>query len=333
MKHDRIALGHGGGGILSSELLQNIVFPFFQDVQATDGAVLEAPKGKKLVFTTDSFVVKPLFFPGGNIGSIAVNGTINDLAMMGAEPSYLSLGLILEEGLEIEKLQMILEGIRQAAEKVGLRVVTGDTKVVGRGEADGIFINTAGIGFVDPKHSMNPSLVKPGDALIINGGIAQHGTAVMAERLGISFNPPLMSDSHPLWPSVSALLKAGILPHVMRDVTRGGLASVITELAQGQPVDYLLHETTIPIDPRIKRACDIWGLDPLYVASEGRFIAIVDGTEAERAIKILHEAEPMLDACIIGEISEGGGQVVMKTSIGGKRPIQPLPSELLPRIC
>jgi hydrogenase expression/formation protein HypE len=333
MKHDRISLGHGGGGILSSDLLQNVVFPFFQDVQATDGAVLNAPKDKRLVFTTDSFVVKPLFFPGGNIGSIAVNGTVNDLAMMGAEPAYLSLGLILEEGLEIPKLQAILESISQAAKAANICIVTGDTKVVGRGEADGIYINTAGIGFVDKTYVFHPSRVKPGDAVIVNGGIAQHGTAVMAERLGVSFNPPLMSDSHPLRASVSALFDAGIVPRVMRDVTRGGLASVMAELAQGQTVDYLLHETAIPIDPRIKRACDIWGFDPLYVASEGRFIAVVDGREAEQAIQALKQTEPMFDAQIIGEVVEGNGQVVMKTAVGGKRPIQPLPSELLPRIC
>lgn len=333
MKQDKIILGHGGGGILSADLLQNVVFPYFQDVQPTDGAVLDVPSGRKMVFTTDTFVVKPLFFPGGNIGSIAVNGTVNDLSMMAAQPAYISCGLILEEGLEVNKLKYILESLSQAALVAGVRIVTGDTKVVGRGEADGIYINTAGIGFVAPDISLQPSNVSPGDMIIINGGIAQHGTAVMAQRLGVSFNPPLESDSAPLWTSVASLLDAGIVPRIMRDVTRGGLASVLSELAAGQTVDYHLTETAIPIEPRVKRACDIWGFDPLYVACEGRFVAIVDGRDADRAVKALQKTEISNGATIIGEVTEGAGRVIMRTAIGGKRPVQPLPSELLPRIC
>ena len=328
MNHDRITLGQGSGGALSAELLREVVFPAFPDVQPTDGAVLDIPGDERLVLTTDSFVVKPLFFPGGDIGVLAVNGTVNDLAMMGARPAYLSCALIIEEGFALADLGRICASMREAADAAGIRIVTGDTKVVGRGEADGLFVNTAGVGFASPALRLHPSLAAPGDALILNGGLGEHGVTIMAARLGVSFDPELPSDTRPLWPQVSALLEAGIVPRVMRDITRGGLGSVACELAQGLPLDFHLEEAAVPVDPRVGKACDIWGFDYLHVASEGRFLAVVPAGEAERAVGLLGKG-----AAVIGRVEAGSGRVVLHTAAGGRRPVKPLPAEMLPRIC
>lgn len=326
-------MGHGSGGALTTELLREVILPIFHDVQPTDGAVLEAPAGWRLAFTTDTFVVRPVFFPGGDIGSLAVNGTVNDLAMMGARPAYLSCGLVLEEGFPLDDLEAICRSMRAAAAALGLKIVTGDTKVVGRGEADGIFINTAGIGFVPSWIDLCPAEVRPGDAVIVSGGIGEHGTAVLAGRLGVSFDPVLVSDTAPLWPAVAALLDGGVMPVIMRDITRGGLASVSNELAAGLGVDYLLREASIPVDPRVKRACEIWGYDPLHVASEGRFMLVVHAEDADRAVAILRSTAEGRGAAVIGEIARGGGKVFLHTAVGGRRLVKPLPGELLPRIC
>ncbi len=328
MNHDRITLGHGSGGALSAELLREVVFPAFPDVQPTDGATVEIPGGAHLVMTTDSFVVKPLFFQGGDIGVLAVNGTVNDLTMMGAKPAYLSCALIIEEGFALADLGRICASMREAAGAAEIKIVTGDTKVVGHGEADGIFINTAGVGFASPALRFHPSLAAPGDALIVNGGLGEHGVTVIAARLGVSFDPALPSDTRPLWPQVSALLAAGIVPRVMRDITRGGLGSVACELVQGLPLDFHLEEAAVPVDPRVSKACDIWGFDYLHVASEGRFLAVVPAGEAARAAGLLGSG-----AAIVGRVETGSGRVVLHTAAGGRRLVKPLPAELLPRIC
>lgn len=330
---DTIMLGHGSGGALSSQLLDEVIFRVFRDVQPTDGAVLSAPPGKQVVFTTDSFVVKPLFFNGGNIGKIAVNGTINDLAMMGAQPAHLAVGLIIEEGFKISDLTDICTAMKEAADQAGVSIVAGDTKVVGKGEADSIFINTSGIGYVAPEIRLNPANIGIGDAVIVSGGLGEHSTAVFGARMGVTFQPPLESDSSALWENVNALLQGGIVPKVLRDITRGGLATVLTELVAGKKFDLSLTETKIPTDPRVKRACDIWGFDPLHMACEGRFTAIVPKEQAEHAVEILRQLSNSKDAAVIGEVVSGKGQVLIHTSIGGKRPISPLPGELLPRIC
>lgn len=332
-QQDVIMLGHGSGGLMASKLLQDVLFQIFKDVQPTDGAVLQIPHEMQPVFTTDSYVVKPLFFPGGNIGKIAVNGTINDLAMMGATPAYLSVGFIVEEGFKMADFLTICNSMADAARTAGVKIVTGDTKVVGRGEADGIFINTAGVGYVNPQYRFAPDNIQAGDRIILNGSVGEHGTAVFAKRLGVSFKPELLSDSAPLAQSVAALLEAGIIPRVMRDITRGGLATIICELVSGTAYDANLEEQAIPIDPRVKRACDIWGFDPLHVASEGRFVLVVAADKAEAAVATLKTVAVSENAAIIGEITEGKGKTSLRTEMGGKRPIHPLPDELLPRIC
>jgi hydrogenase expression/formation protein HypE len=329
-----IRLGHGSGGLMSARLLREVVFKLFREAQPTDGAVLAPPApGLTPVFTTDSYVVKPLFFPGGNIGKIAVNGTVNDLAMMGAKPEYLSVGFIIEEGLPLADLVAIATAMAETARNAGARIVTGDTKVVGRGEADGIYINTAGVGYAKADYHFAPDRIRVGDRIIVSGGIGEHGTAVFAKRLGVSFNPELLSDSAALWPSVAALLDAGIVPRVMRDITRGGLATIVNELVAGSRRDVWLTEGQIPIDPRVQRACDLWGFDPLHVAAEGRYVAVVAADQAKAALQILKTVAVSADATIIGEVVAGKGQAFIRTEIGGRRPVQPLPDELLPRIC
>jgi hydrogenase expression/formation protein HypE len=333
MNQDLIMLGHGSGGMLSAKLLNEVLFKIFTDVQPTDGAVLQIPAGRLPVLTTDSYVVKPLFFPGGNIGKIAVNGTVNDLAMMGAEPGYLSIGFIIEEGFKINDFITICNAMAEAARQAGIKIVTGDTKVVGRGETDGIYINTSGVGFVDSGYHFSTANIQAGDKLIVSGGIGDHGTAVFAQRLGVAFKPELTTDSAPLWPSVAALLEAGIVPRIMRDITRGGLATIICELVAGKAFNCRMEERSVPIDVRVKRACDIWGFDPAHVASEGRYVAVVDGNQASQALEIMKTVAVSADAKIIGEFLPGKGKVTMLTDTGGVRPVYPLPDELLPRIC
>jgi hydrogenase expression/formation protein HypE len=332
--HDLVMLGHGSGGLMSSRLLRNVIFKIFQEVQPTDGAVLAPPApGLTPVFTTDSYVVKPLFFPGGNIGKIAVNGTANDLAMMGAKPQYLSVGLIIEEGLPLADLTAICTSMAETAREAGLRIVTGDTKVVGRGEADGLYINTAGIGYAKDDLRFTPDRIRAGDRILVSGGIGEHGTAVFAKRLGVSFDPELLSDSAAVWPSVAAVLDAGIVPRVMRDITRGGLATIVNELVAGTEWDAVLDEEQISVDPRVRRACDLWGFDPLHVAAEGRYVAVVGAEQAAAALRVLKTVSVAGKAALIGEIVAGKGRATVCTAIGGRRPVQPLPDELLPRIC
>lgn len=328
---EKIVLGHGSGGEIWQILLETVIRPSFPDVRTLDGAVLPLPHGNKIVFTTDSYVIKPIFFPGGNIGSLAVHGTINDLAMMAARPVALSCGFILEEGFLLEDLIILCQSMFQSADQVGMKIVTGDTKVVGKGEADGIFINTSGIGYAPLDWDLEPGRVQPGDGIIINGGVGEHGTVILAHRHGIKFEPELLSDSAPLWPAVSLLLTTGIVPRVMRDLTRGGLAGAVWELVQGLSVDFILEERAIPMDPRVKRAGAIWGIDPLYMACEGRFLLIVAAPAIHKTLRILKESG-FPDASHIGEVTNGTGNVLLQTELG-RRKIHLLAGELLPRIC
>lgn len=328
---EKILLGHGSGGELWHDLLEKVILPCFPEVQTLDGAILHFPNKGKVVFTTDSYVVKPIFFPGGDIGSLAVNGCINDLAMMGARPVALSCGFILEEGFPVGELVTICRSMFDSAKEVGMEIITGDTKVVGKGEADGIYINTSGIGYAPYRLDLGPWRIRPGDSIIINGGIGEHGSVILAERYNIRFEPRFFSDSAPLWPAVSVLLREGLNPRVMRDLTRGGLASALWELAKGLSIDLVVDEQAIMIDPRVKKGGELWGIDPFHLACEGRFILITDSSMVEKSLRLIR-ANGFPEASCIGKAVEGEGKVLLRTEVGSRR-IRPLVAELLPRIC
>jgi hydrogenase expression/formation protein HypE len=334
--NDRVVLGHGGGGKLTQQLIERVFMPRFRNpaLEARhDGAVLQAG-GARLAFTTDSYVVRPLVFPGGNIGDLAVNGTVNDLAMCGARPLYLSTAFILEEGLEMAVLETIAATMHDAAERAGVELVTGDTKVVDKGKGDGVFITTAGIGAVAEGVDVSPARVEPGDAIVISGDIGAHGVAILSVREGLEFESPIVSDTAPLWEPVAALLDAGVTVHCLRDLTRGGLASALNEIAQARCVGMQIEETAIPVDEPVAAACEILGLDPLYVANEGRFAAWVPAREAERTVEILSRFAVSARAVRIGEVTEGpAGAVVLRSRIGASRVVDMLSGEQLPRIC
>ncbi len=333
---ERILLAHGGGGRLMHELIERVFLAAFRDpaLEARhDGAALEVD-GVRLAFTTDSYVVRPLFFPGGTIGELAVNGTVNDLAMCGARPLYLSAGFILEEGLPLETLRRVIEAMRQAAQRAGVRLVTGDTKVVDQGHGDGIFINTAGIGLIESPLAIGPQRVAPGDAVLVSGDLGAHGVAILSVREGLEFESPILSDTAPLWEPVEALLRAGIEVHCLRDLTRGGLASALNEIAQARGLVISLEEAAIPVSEPVKGACEILGLDPLYVANEGRFVAFLPASQAERAIEILRSVPVSSGAARIGSVlEEAPGAVVLRSRVGGRRVVDMLSGEQLPRIC
>ncbi|PNU19404.1 hydrogenase expression/formation protein HypE [Geothermobacter hydrogeniphilus] len=337
MNPDIILLGHGSGGKLSHQLLDDIIIPALSGVapeQQNDAAVLPAVDGE-LAFTTDSYVVDPIFFPGGNIGDLAVNGTVNDLAMAGAEPVAISVGLILEEGLAITELRKVLESMRQAADAAGVKIVTGDTKVVPRGKGDKIFINTAGIGRIPAGRKIGGNAAKPGDKVLINGAIGDHGMAVLASREGLELNSDIETDSAALNDLVEALFTAcGEDLHVLRDPTRGGVATTLREIAGQSRVDITLDETALPIHESVRGACAILGLDPLFVANEGKLLAIVTADRAEPALQAMRRHPAGGEAAIIGEVSAvSSGRVLMRTTIGGLRAIEMLAGEQLPRIC
>jgi hydrogenase expression/formation protein HypE len=331
---ETIELAHGGGGLLTRRLIEGIFRPAFAQAPhdlTHDGAVLDIA-GARLAFTTDTYVVRPLFFPGGDIGSLAVNGTVNDLAMCGAEPLYLSVGLVIEEGFPIDDLRRVVESMRQAALAAHVRVVTGDTKVVERGRGDGLYVNTSGIGRVLTREAVAPQRVRAGDAVVLSGDIARHGIAIMAVREGLGFETPIISDCAPLAGAVAELLEAGIDVHCLRDLTRGGLATALIEIAETAGVTIRLADATIPVSDPVRGACEILGLDPLYVANEGRFVAFLPREEAPRALAILQRH----DACatVIGhaEAVANHGEVCLET-IGGSRVLDMLSGEQLPRIC
>jgi hydrogenase expression/formation protein HypE len=333
---DRVLLAHGGGGKLTNQLIEKVFLPAFSNpaLEARhDGAVFPVAAGR-LAFTTDGYVVRPILFPGGNIGDLAVNGTVNDLAMCGARALYLSTAFILEEGLPMETLRTVVESMRRAAALAGVQLVTGDTKVVDRGAADEMFITTAGIGVVEAERTIGPQAVEPGDAVIVSGDLGAHGIAILSVREGLEFEAPIETDTAPLWQPVQALFEAGIEVHCLRDLTRGGLASALNEIASTRGVRITLEEVTIPVREVVKAACEILGLDPLYVANEGRFCAFVPARDAERAVDVLRSLAVTHRAARIGHVVEAeSAVVVMESRIGGTRVVDMLSGEQLPRIC
>jgi len=349
-----ILLAHGGGGKLMHQLIEQMFLPTFgTDNGMQHDAATRTLSDQRIAFTTDSYVVQPLFFPGGDIGSLAVNGTVNDLAMAGARPLYLSVSFILEEGLPMATLWRVVRSMQQAAEAAKVQIVTGDTKVVDRGKGDGMFINTAGIGVIEHPHLIAPQSVKPGDIVLLNGDIGRHGIAVMSAREGLEFETTIASDSAPLSDLVLELLAAGIEIHCLRDLTRGGLASALNEIALAAGVTIAVDEIQIPVCEEVQGACEILGLDPLYVANEGRFVAFVQPNDAEKVLEIMkaHQKRCQKElnseqnftaqsafktqACIIGSVTEqtSGGIVTLKSKIGINRLVDWLSGEQLPRIC
>ncbi len=334
--YDKILLGHGSGGKLTFELIKNVFLPFFDNQYLSelgDQAIVNI-NGIKIAFTTDSYVVNPIFFPGGNIGELAVNGTVNDLAVGGAKPLFISAGFIIEEGFLISDLCIIVESMKRACEKAGVLLVTGDTKVVEKGKGDKIFINTSGIGIIDHKIEISPRRVKPGDKILINGPIGLHGIAILSKREGLEFEVEIESDTAPLNHLVQEILSVSQNIHWMRDPTRGGISSALNELAQSGNIGVEIWESEIPIPEPVKAACEMLGLDPLYVANEGKLIAVVSAEDAEKILEAMKKNPLGKEAKIIGEITEEHpGVVLMKTSIGGKRVVDMLAGEQLPRIC
>lgn len=333
---DTITLGHGSGGKLTNKLLDSGVFEILKNDlldQRHDGAFLEL--SGKTAFTTDSFVISPIFFPGGNIGELAVNGTVNDLAMCGAIPRYLSLSFIIEEGLPMSEFWEILLGIRAACEAAGVAVVTGDTKVVERGKGDKIFINTTGIGQVHPAAQIDVNRIEPGDQIIVSGPLAAHGMAIMSVREGLEFESAIESDTQPLNHLVKDLLDTfGKDIKLLRDPTRGGVATVLNEVARDCNLGCALEQRALPVDPQVAGACELLGLDPLYVANEGLFIAVVAEEIAEQVKASMHADQAGQGAAIIGSfVLDHPRQVVMTSAIGGRRVVNMLIGEQLPRIC
>ncbi len=333
---ETINLGHGSGGLMTRELLDTIIFKTFSNPylnQKHDGSIVKFDG--EIAISTDSFVISPIFFKGGNIGELAVNGTVNDVAMCGAIPKFLSLAFIVEEGLKIDDFIKIVNSIKTAADKSGVQIITGDTKVVERGKGDKIFINTTGFGEVHPKAHISTENIKKDDKIIVNGFIAQHGMAIMSQREGLEFESTIESDTTNVNFLVSDLLdKFGDKIHLFRDPTRGGLASVLSEIAIDIEKGVTIIENDLPIEKQVTAACEILGLDPLYVANEGVFLCIVDPTIADEVIELMKNDEKGLNAVCVGEITDQHpNKVVMHSSIGGKRIVSPLIGEQLPRIC
>jgi len=333
---DIVQLAHGGGGKMTSRLIERVLVPAFHNEYLAalgDGAVVPFA-GERLAFTTDTFVVKPVFFPGGDIGSLAIHGTANDLAMCGAEPLFFSAGLVLEEGFPMRDLERIVASMAAACACVGAPLVTGDTKVVDRGKGDGIFVNTSGVGRVREGVSVGPSHARAGDVILVSGPVGDHGIAVMAAREGIDFETALLSDSAPVLFLVRALLDAVPDTRVLRDPTRGGLATALAEIAAASRAGLFLEESEVPVREEVRGACELLGFDPLYVACEGRFLAIVPPEGAERALAAIASLPAGREARRIGTVSsEEPGRLVLKTRIGTRRLLEKLSGEQLPRIC
>ena len=333
---DVIQLAHGGGGRWMHQLIEKLVLPAFSNPfldARHDGALLHAAGGR-IAFTTDSYVVRPLFFPGGDIGSLAVNGTINDLAMCGARPLALSAGLILEEGLPIDTLRRVLHSMAEAASASGVSIVTGDTKVVDKGKGDCIFINTAGLGLVENDTQIGPASVEPGDAVIVSGDLGRHGIAILSVREGLEFDGDILSDAAPLWEPVQAMIADGIRIHCLRDLTRGGLASALNEIAERRSVGIRIIEDRIPVDDAVRGASEILGLDPCYLPNEGRFVTFVAAEEADRVVSLLRRLPVSANAVLVGEVvRRHPSTVVLQTCLGGERVLDMLSGEQLPRIC
>jgi hydrogenase expression/formation protein HypE len=334
--YNKVLLAHGGGGNLSHQLIQKMFLSQFSNSflnEEHDGAVIPVKEGR-IAFSTDSYVVHPVFFPGGNIGELAVNGTVNDLSMCGARPLFISAGLIIEEGLPMEELWQIVLSMRQAAEAAGVQIVTGDTKVVDKGKGDKIFINTSGIGVLMPGVDISPKNCSPGDVIILNGRIADHGIAIMSAREGLSFETQIESDTAPLNSLVEVMLNTSRNIHVLRDPTRGGLASALNEIAMTSRQSIIIEENSIPIAEEVKGACEILGLDPMYIANEGKLVAFVPEADSANVLNAMRSHPLGKESVIIGKVVTGNpGSVVMKTSIGSTRIVDMLSGEQLPRIC
>ena len=333
---DKILLGHGSGGKLSAQLVERVFLPAFGNPtldQLNDQATFSID-GVRLAMTTDSFVVKPLFFSGGDIGSLAVHGTVNDLAMGGAQPLFLSVAFILEEGLPMETLERVADSLRRAAKASGVEIVTGDTKVVEQGKGDGLFINTTGIGVVPNGLMLGSEKARPGDKIILSGSIGDHGIAILAQREGLEFETTIESDTAPLHKLVDAMLGTGAAIRCMRDPTRGGLSSSLNEIATRSQVGMVLEETEIIVREEVRGACEMLGLDPLYVANEGKMIAIVEAEDAERVVAAMRQDVYGREARVIGTVvDKHPGTVVMKTAFGTTRIVDMLTGDQLPRIC
>ena len=331
-----ITIGHGGGGRLTEELIEGIFRPAFSNPALEcrhDGAVLQCGRSR-LAFTTDSHVVSPLFFPGGDIGKVAVNGTVNDLAMCGARPLWLSAGFILEEGLPMETLIRVVASMAAAAAAARVAIVTGDTKVVEHGKGDGLYVSTAGVGLIEHQLAIGPSHIMPGDAVILSGDIGRHGMAIMAVREGLAFESTIESDCAPLAAPVGALIGAGIAVHCMRDLTRGGLGTALIELAETRGLEIRVDERAIPVCEEVRGACEILGMEPMYVANEGRFVCFVPQTEVDEALEVLAITVPAGTPTVIGSVAEAQvGDVVLRSVIGSERILHRLSGEQLPRIC
>ncbi|MBP2018891.1 hydrogenase expression/formation protein HypE [Symbiobacterium terraclitae] len=332
----RITLAHGDGGEATHRLIGEIFYPAFGNpalLQGGDSALLELPGAGRLALTTDSFVVHPLFFPGGDLGRLAVCGTVNDLAVAGARPLWLSAGFIIEEGFPVADLRRLVEGMAAAASEAGVQIVTGDTKVVGRGQADGCFINTAGVGLVPPGRDLGAHRIRTGQAILVSGPVGGHGVAVLSARAGLAFETPVRSDAAPLAGLADAVLRAAPGVACMRDPTRGGLATALADLAADSGLDLWVSESDVPVEPAVQGAAEMLGLDPLYLACEGRILLFCPAAEAESALAALRDHPYGAGARVIGSVGGPGGRAYLRTAIGGTRRLERLAGENLPRIC
>jgi hydrogenase expression/formation protein HypE len=336
MANDKILLDHGSGGKISHRLISEMMLPLFNNpvlAAMDDGAVLEL-EGRRLAFSTDTFTVDPIFFPGGSIGELAVNGTVNDIAMCGGVPRFISVGLLIEEGFSLEDLEKVLLGMSRAAVRAGVSIVTGDTKVVPRGAADKIFINTSGIGFIPEGVVVGSRHARVGDLIILSGGIAEHGMVILTQREGMTFASDLQSDTAPLNFLVETMLGADRNIHVLRDPTRGGVGTALNEIAGSSGVGIVIHEDKIPVRREVLGLCELMGFDPLYIANEGKLLAFVDPAHAQKVLAAMQADPNGRDARIIGEVvGDNPGMVCLKTRIGGTRILDMLTGEQLPRIC
>jgi len=334
--YKNVLLAHGGGGRLSQQMIQKMFVSQFQNEflgQLHDGAIVTM-NGARLAFSTDSYVINPIFFPGGDIGTLAVNGTVNDLAMCGAVPMYLSAAFIIEEGFEMDELWRVVISMQEAAKRAGVQLVTGDTKVVDKGKGDKIFINTSGIGVIENDVDINPKNARPGDKIILSGTIAAHGIAIMSVREGLEFKTRVESDCAPLNDLVKEMFGASKRIHVLRDPTRGGVATALNEIAESANVGIMIHENRIPIADEVSGACEILGFDPLYVANEGKLLAFVDPAHSERVLSVMQSHPLGKNAVVIGEVTAANPRsVLMRSRIGGTRVVDMLSGEQLPRIC
>lgn len=336
MKTDKILLDHGSGGKISHHMTTDLLLPVFDNpilAQLNDGAIFEL-EGKRVAFSTDSYTVDPIFFPGGNIGDLAVNGTVNDVAMCGGQPVHLSVGLIIEEGFPVKDLETIVREMGRAAETAGVTVVTGDTKVVPQGAVDKIFINTSGLGLIPHDIDIASHMARPGDQIILSGTIADHGITILTQREGLTFESSITSDTAPLNHMVRQMFAASKAVHVLRDPTRGGVGTALNEIAEKSKIGIRIYEERIPLKDEVAAACELLGFDPLYLANEGKLLAFVAGSDTAAVLAAIRKNPFGQDAVVIGEVVEDhSGRVIMQTRIGGSRIVDMLAGEQLPRIC